>query len=255
MFGINDIPKFLLAFFLVLPLISILHESGHVFFAWLMGAKKIRVTVGSGKPVFNRGILEIRQFYFWYGYCTFENIKRKEKVANILIFSGGAFFNLLSTIAVILLVENKVLEAGMLTYQFTYFSMYYMFFALLPMIYPGGSYSDGKIILELLKGKKEVIMERTYRVQQKSEGEKWHILDHKGELFESFLSVLCDGGNGAFDRLCGVVFEFHGSLKRVSLRVCLLYTRNRHTAAGYTLDSSKRLVFRVSTFLPLAVVK
>ncbi len=186
MFGISDIPKFLLAFFLVLPLISILHEAGHVFFAWLMGAKKIRVVVGSGKPVYNLGIIEIRQFYFWYGFCTFENIERKEKLANILIFSGGALFNFLSTIGVILLVENEVMKEGMLTYQFTYFSMYYIFFALLPMIYPGGNYSDGKMILELLKDKEEVIKERTYRVQWKTEDEKWQVLDHHKELVETF---------------------------------------------------------------------
>ncbi|GAB2780955.1 site-2 protease family protein [Salinimicrobium soli] len=186
MFGINDIPKFLLAFFLVLPLISILHEAGHVFFAWLMGAKNIRIIVGSGKPVFSRGILEIRQYYFWYGFCTFENIERKEKLANILIFSGGALFNLISTIAVILLVENKVLESGMLTYQFTYFSMYYIFFALLPMLYPGGNFSDGKIILELLKNKEEIIQERTYRVQWKNTEEKWHVWDPNKELIAKF---------------------------------------------------------------------
>ncbi len=186
MFGINDIPKFLLAFFLVLPLISILHEAGHVFFAWLMGAKNIRVVVGSGKPVFSKGIIEIRQYYFWYGYCTFENIERKEKLANILIFSGGALFNLLSTIAVILLVENKVLETGMITYQFTYFSMYYVFFALLPMIYPGGNYSDGKMILELVKNKEEVIRERTYRVQKETDEDTWQFLNHKNELVQTF---------------------------------------------------------------------
>jgi hypothetical protein len=186
MFGISDIPKFLLAFFLVLPLISILHEAGHVFFAWLMGAKNIRIVVGSGKPVFNHGILEIRQYYFWYGFCTFENIERKEKLANILIFSGGALFNLLSTIAVILLVENDVLKAGMLTYQFTYFSMYYVFFALLPMLYPGGNFSDGKVILELLKNREKIVKERTYRIQCKAENEKWEVLNHRNELIQTF---------------------------------------------------------------------
>lgn len=186
MFGISDIPKFLLAFFLVLPVISILHEAGHVFFAWLMGAKNIRIIVGSGKPVFRKGLLEIRQFYFWYGFCSFENIKRKEKLANILIFSGGATFNLLSTIAVILLVENQVIEEGMFTYQFTYFSMYYIFFALLPMLYPGGYYSDGKIILDLLKGKDEIIKERTYQVKWKAEEEKWQVLDQNGKIIGSF---------------------------------------------------------------------
>ncbi|HER40488.1 MAG TPA: hypothetical protein ENO10_04625 [Salinimicrobium catena] len=186
MFGINDIPKFLLAFFLVLPLISILHEAGHVFFAWLMGAKRIRVVVGSGKPVFKWRMFEVRQFYFWYGYCTFENIEHKEKLANILIFSGGALFNFLSTIGVILLVENEVIKEGMLTYQFTYFSMYYVFFALLPMIYPGGNFSDGKMILELLKGKEEIIKERTYKVRRKAEDGQWQVLDHRNDVIETF---------------------------------------------------------------------
>ncbi|NJW53749.1 DUF2188 domain-containing protein [Salinimicrobium oceani] len=186
MFGFQDIPKFLLAFFLVLPLISILHEAGHVFFAWLMGAKNIRIVVGSGKPIFNRGILEVRQYYFWYGFCTFENIERKENLANILIFSGGAFFNLLSTGAVIFMVEQEVLEPGMLTYQFTYFSMYYVFFALLPMLYPGGNFSDGKIILELLKNKDEIIKERTYHVKWNTESNQWQILAHDGEVAASF---------------------------------------------------------------------
>jgi len=186
LFGFQDIPKFLLAFFLVLPLISILHEAGHVFFAWLMGAKNIRIVVGSGKPIFNHGILEVRQYYFWYGFCTFENIEHKEKLANILIFSGGAFFNLLSTGAVIFMVEQEVLEPGMLTYQFTYFSMYYVFFALLPMLYPGGNFSDGKIILELLKNKDEVIKEQTYHVKWNTESNQWQILAQDGEVAASF---------------------------------------------------------------------
>ncbi|TBW30426.1 M50 family peptidase [Gramella sp. KN1008] len=186
MFGISDIPKFLLAFFLVLPVISILHEAGHVFFAWLMGAKKIRIIVGTGKSIFRYGIIEVRQYYFWYGFCAFENIERKEKFANILIFLGGVLFNLLSTIAVILLIQNEVLKAGMFTYQFTYFSMYYVFFALLPMIYPGGHYSDGKVILELLKNRDEIIKERTYCVEWKNDEQKWHVLNHQNKFIESF---------------------------------------------------------------------
>lgn len=183
MFGLNDIPKFLLAFFLVLPVISILHETGHVFFAWIMGGKNIRVTIGSGKPVFKIGILEVRQFYFWYGMCSFENIKRKEKLANILIFSGGVLFNLAGALAIIMLVENKVLESGIVTYQFIYFSLYYMFFALMPMPYPDGNYSDGKIILDLLRGKDEVVQERTYRIKYE---ENWKIFGYEGELLDTF---------------------------------------------------------------------
>lgn len=186
MFGISDIPKFFLAFFLVLPLISILHESGHVFFAWIMGGKNIRVTIGTGKTLFHLGILEVRQYYFWYGLCSFENLKRKEKLSHVLVFLGGSLFNLLGVLAVILLVENELLDPNMFTYQFTYFSMYYIFFALLPMPYPDGNYSDGKIILDLLRNKESARAERTYLVQWNAEKNQWFVYDHDDVFVEAF---------------------------------------------------------------------
>ncbi|MFD2513257.1 M50 family metallopeptidase [Pontibacter locisalis] len=183
MFGINDIPKFFLAFFLVLPIISFVHEAGHVFFAWLMGGKNIKVTIGSGKVLFRLGILEVRKYYFWYGLCTFDNLRRNERIANILIFSGGALFNAIAAGAVIYLVEHQVLEAGILTYQFTYFSLYYVFFALLPMPYPDGNDSDGKVILDLIRNKAGV---KTYRVQWSQEKKQWCVLDHDRNLIKAF---------------------------------------------------------------------
>ena len=186
MVSLIDIPKFFLAFFLVLPVISILHEAGHVFFAWLMGGKNIKVTVGTGKPMFNLGMLEVRKYYFYYGVCIFENIKRKNKFANILIFSGGSFFNLLGVLGVIILVEHELLETGIVTYQFLYFSLYYIFFALFPMPYPDGSYSDGKMILDILKGKEAAVEEWTYRVQWQTKEEQWQVLDYNNKLIESF---------------------------------------------------------------------
>ena len=186
MVSLIDIPKFFLAFFLVLPVISILHEAGHVFFAWLMGGKNIKVTVGTGKPMFKLGMLEIRKYYFWYGVCIFENIKRKNKFANILIFSGGSFFNLLGVIGVIILIENKLLETGILTFQFTYFSLYYIFFALFPMPYPDGTSSDGKMIFDILKGKEAAVKEWTYRIQWQAKEEHWQVLDYNNEFIASF---------------------------------------------------------------------
>jgi len=169
----------------VLPVISLLHEAGHVFFAWLMGGKNIKVTVGTGEVLFRLGMLEVRKYYFWYGLCTFYNLKRNQRMANILIFSGGALFNALSAVAVVYLVENKMLEPGLFTYQFTYFSLYYIFFALLPMPYPGGSYSDGKVMLDLVQKKKSE-EEKTYRVHWNGKKKQWCVLDHDGKLVQAF---------------------------------------------------------------------
>lgn len=186
MFEVSDIPKFLLAFFLVMPVISFLHEAGHVFFAWLMGGEKIKVTVGTGKVIATLGLLEIRQYYFWYGLCTFENLKYNKRLSNILIFSGGVLFNLLGMAAVMFLAEKEIIETGMITYQFTYFSLYYIVFALLPMPYPDGNYSDGKVILDLLRNRKSVIINRTYRIMWNEDEEHWHLLDHNEEVVDDF---------------------------------------------------------------------
>lgn len=196
MFSLQDIPKFILAFFFVLPVISILHEGGHVFFAKLMGAKNIRVIIGSGKPLFHIGILEVRKYYFWYGVCSFEKIERKEKFANVLIFLGGVLFNFIGTVLIMIAIEKKIIESSMITYQFTYFSLYYIFFALLPMPYPDGNYSDGKIILDLLKGKDEIIKERTYKVRPLKKEGKWELLGYDNKLIDSFESEE-DALNGA----------------------------------------------------------
>lgn len=186
MIGLSDIPKFLLAFFLVLPVISVVHESGHVFFAWVMGGKNIKVTVGSGKPIFHKGMLVIRKYYFWYGVCTFDNIKKKNWFSNSLIFAGGSLFNFITAGAIMILVENGHLEPGMFTYQFTYFSLYYIFFALFPMQYPDGNYSDGKVILDLIRGKEKPLPQRTYRVQWKNDEKQWNVTDYDGKSINSY---------------------------------------------------------------------
>lgn len=178
MFGLSDLPKFFLAFFLVLPLISLIHEAGHVFFAWLMGGKNIRVTVGTGKFWFRIGLLEVRQYYFWYGFCSFDNLRRNERFSNILIFAGGSLFNAVSALLVVYLIESERLEPGMLTYQFTYFSLYYIFFSILPMPYPDGNASDGKFILDLIRHK-TIPGERVYRLSYNDDKKRWCLLDHE----------------------------------------------------------------------------
>ncbi|WP_189603722.1 site-2 protease family protein [Salinimicrobium marinum] len=186
MFGISDIPKFFLAFFLVMPLISILHEGGHVFFAWLFGGKNIKVSLGTGKPIFQWGMLEVRKYYFWYGLCIFENLRIKRKWSNILIFFGGSLFNILGVLAVMILVEEQLIDTNMFTYQFTYFSLYYIFFALLPMPYPDGNFSDGKIILDLIRNKPYAHAERTFRVHWSEEKKEWHVFNHDGKFIQAF---------------------------------------------------------------------
>lgn len=151
MFGIQDILKFLLGFFLIFPTVILIHLLGHITFAAIFGAKGIRVTLGSGKKLFSVWRIEIHQFYFWSGDCEFEYVLFDNRFSKSIILLGGTIFNLLSMLTLNLLIWSDLFEPSMIAYQFVYFSFYYLFFAVLPMDYPGGAHSDGKAIYRLWK--------------------------------------------------------------------------------------------------------
>lgn len=154
MFGLQDFFNFLQAFFIVFPVVTILHLLGHLTFAYFLGCKQMKVVLGVGKKLFSVRNIEVRLYYFWHGSCSIGPLKYTNKYCQCLILFGGSLFNLLGILIANILIFQKVVEPSMLTYQFIYFSIYYVFFALLPMDFPDGTASDGKMIYSIWKGKR-----------------------------------------------------------------------------------------------------
>ncbi|WP_078380510.1 zinc metalloprotease [Sutcliffiella halmapala] len=154
MFGFNDLWLFFLSFFLVLPLVTIIHELGHYFFAKIFGGKVI-VHIGTGNELFRIGAIRIRKLYFYDGWCEYITIsKRAAKVEKALVYLGGSLFNIASILMINGLINNGVLEPNIFIYQFTYFSFYFTFFSLFPINHLNGCPSDGMAALNVLTNKK-----------------------------------------------------------------------------------------------------
>ncbi|MCK1994200.1 hypothetical protein [Peribacillus muralis] len=155
MFGLYDIMKFLFSFFLIMPIVTLIHLSGHAFFVTIFGGAEKKIVIGCGNKLFSLWNMEIRKYYFWNGACEFKGLKHDNRVTNMLIYLGGAIFNLVSMLAIYSLVFQKILESSVIWYQFIYFSFYIMFFSLFPMYFPDGSPSDGKAAHLALRNKLE----------------------------------------------------------------------------------------------------
>jgi membrane-associated protease RseP (regulator of RpoE activity) len=154
MFGFNDLWKFFISFFLVLPTVTILHELGHFFFAKLFGGKVI-VHIGTGNVLFKIGSLRIRKLYFYDGWCEYITVSnRTGKIEKALVYLGGSLFNIASILILNGLIMKGMLEPNILLYQFTYFSFYYVFFSLFPINHLNGCPSDGMAALNVLTNKK-----------------------------------------------------------------------------------------------------
>jgi len=64
MFGLLDFLYITMAVFIILPLVSVIHEFGHLFFAYLFKAENQTLDVGCGKPLFQIGRIQFRKYYF-----------------------------------------------------------------------------------------------------------------------------------------------------------------------------------------------
>ncbi|WP_270180183.1 hypothetical protein [Alkalihalobacillus sp. CinArs1] len=151
MFGISDFLKLLLSAFIILPMVSIIREGGYLLTSYFLGAKNSKVVIGCGPRIFNIGIFEFRKYYFMYSWCSYDNLRYKENWAQILVYASPIVAN----IAVALIV-NFALSFGWLDMkefgkQFIYYAFYFVLFDLLPIYYPDGQPSNGRIVYELFR--------------------------------------------------------------------------------------------------------
>ncbi|RJS58844.1 hypothetical protein [Bacillus sp. PK3_68] len=150
MFTFHDMITFAWAFFITLPLTLIIHTGGHVFFAWLFGSSA-KLTVGRGKVIFSLKRVEVRKFYFVDAACYYGKLKKEKRWKHALIYAGGPLFNALSIIPINGLIHLGYLPKHLFFYQFVYFSLYLIFFSVIPIDYGEENPSDGKAIYDALK--------------------------------------------------------------------------------------------------------
>ncbi|GGB41083.1 site-2 protease family protein [Fictibacillus barbaricus] len=151
MFGFEDVWKFFFSFFLVLPIVTFIHEAGHLFFGKITGGK-VRIHIGSGNRLLKIGPCNIRALYFWDGWCEYENLKNHTRRHLVAVYLGGPLFTILSMLIVNMLIYMEVFKAGIFTYQFVYFSFYFVFFSLIPIEHNGYP-TDGKAAWDVIKRK------------------------------------------------------------------------------------------------------
>jgi Zn-dependent protease len=154
LFTLNDMWIFFLAFFLTLPLVTLIHEAGHVLTARMFGAK-INFTLGTGKTLFKIGPMEVKRLYFMEGWCQYGKLKYDRKWAHIVIYLSGSLSNFAVILLVNYLIYQGTLPAHIFFYQFVYFSVYFIFFSLFPFKTGNGQPSDGMAVYEVIKNGKK----------------------------------------------------------------------------------------------------
>ncbi|WP_257064406.1 site-2 protease family protein [Priestia megaterium] len=150
MFGWSDMPKLLLSFLIVIPLVSVIHQLGHSLMAIILGGR-IDFTIGQGRTIFRWKKIKIKSIYFLHSFCIYEKLKYDNRFTHACVYAGGTIANLASILLVYGLIMWGVLSKNLFSYQFVYFSIYYIVFSLLPFEYSETSLSDGRAIYDALR--------------------------------------------------------------------------------------------------------
>lgn len=150
MFGWSDMPKLLFSFLIVIPLVSVIHQLGHSLMAITLGGR-VDFTIGQGKTIFKWKKIKIKSIYFLHSFCIYEKLKYDNRFTHACVYAGGTIANLASILLVYALIMLGVLSKNLFSYQFVYFSIYYIVFSLLPFEYSETSLSDGRAIYDALR--------------------------------------------------------------------------------------------------------
>ncbi|MGG3196714.1 site-2 protease family protein [Priestia aryabhattai] len=150
MFGWNDMPKLLFSFLIVIPLVSVIHQLGHSLMAIILGGR-VDFTIGQGRTIFRWKKIKIKSIYFLHSFCIYEKLKYDNRFTHACVYAGGTIANVASILLVYGLIMLGVLSKNLFSYQFVYFSLYYIVFSLLPFEYSETSLSDGRAIYDALR--------------------------------------------------------------------------------------------------------
>ncbi|WP_210367703.1 hypothetical protein [Bacillus sp. REN3] len=150
MFGFPELWSFLLALLLIYPFVTLVHELGHAFFAWIFGGE-FKFSLGRGKKIFKKGPFSLNLMYFLDSYCEYAHLKWNTRLSHFLVHAGGIIFNLGSVFLLNVLIAKGIIGQNPIFLRYSYFSVWLATFSLVPVDYGKGNYSDGLAIYYVLR--------------------------------------------------------------------------------------------------------
>lgn len=157
MFGLSELLSLIISAFIILPVVVFLRESGYLIVSWLFGVKNPRITIGSGPRLVKVGMIDIRKYYHLYSWFSYDELRRKSKLAYICIYSGPILVNLSIALVLNFLVAYGWAEEYKTFWdRFIFYAFYYVLFDVVPMKTINGKPNNGMIIYQMLRYGKRV---------------------------------------------------------------------------------------------------
>lgn len=150
MFTLIDFFYLLLSALVILPLVSVIRESGYYLVVSLLGATNKKLTVGSGPVLFRTETIEVRRYFFMYSWFEYDEINPDKKFWHGLIYASPMLSNIIVAVLINSLIVGGIIPEWGFWNQFLFYVFYFVLFDALPVYLPDGQPSNGRAIFDLI---------------------------------------------------------------------------------------------------------
>jgi len=156
--------EILLVLLIISPLVTIIHELGHITAVKIFKHELSRVRIGSGKSIFSIGKVSVGMFFFHTGSFHYKRGRAHHPVQKIIIMLAGPLANLMTALiayAIMINFEMTTFIRNIVLNDFFILSIYMTVINLLPVSF-GKTNTDGKQILDLLRSGESKYLKEKY---------------------------------------------------------------------------------------------
>ena len=150
MFGFDDLLRLLVAIFFILPIVTVIRETGYYVVATLLGATEKKLIIGSGPTMFRLKTIEIRRYFFMYSWVEYDEVRPKSQFWTVLLYASPILSNMIVGLTVNFLIGQGILASNIFWQTFLFYVFYYVLFDMLPVYLPDGQPTNGRAIFDLL---------------------------------------------------------------------------------------------------------
>ncbi|WP_185970853.1 hypothetical protein [Alkalicoccobacillus porphyridii] len=150
MFSLMDWLRLFMAALFILPLVTVIRESGYYIAATLLGGTNKKLIVGSGPTLFKWHTLEVRRYFFMYSWMEYDELRPSTKFWHAFIYISPILTTSFCAILVNWLILQGTLSDNIFWTTFVFYCFYFVLFDVIPVYLPDGQPTNGRAIFDLI---------------------------------------------------------------------------------------------------------
>jgi len=150
LFSPTDWFRLFMAALFILPIVTVIRESGYYLAATLLRGENKHLIIGSGPTLFKIPTIEVRRYFFMFSWMEYDELKPSNRVWHGLIYAAPIITTGTFAVVVNSLVMSEVLPANIFWTTFIFYCFYYMLFDVIPVYLPDGQPTNGRAIFDLI---------------------------------------------------------------------------------------------------------